>query len=754
MVAAEPSTELKPTKPDDVIEPAAQADVQNKDNAQRKRDVLDPIAHSGNQDLKAQRKRGVFGHIPSYSHGHDFSTVRHSILKPFVVNYPVQSVPIGVKIPIRNPGLIHFKYPLSSHKDHSHHGSESRFPQSIQHPNHLKPTIVPGWPANCGHNHQAQPAQRPTISVPTTAIIPTSSVNLPVNIVPAPVLTPVLPFPRPPAPFFRPLIPIQPPAFGPVPFTPVFPAPLLPTPLAPVHYHPAPVLHPAPIAAPLAPAIIRPGNSIHTSFSATYPRYPFVNSLPALNAQIPIVGHHLAPAAIAPIGRYPINVGHVPLNVGRLPLARPPVLFNQIPLGAANFPNIGNLPLNHFHTAGAGLIPTRAPLGIGQPPVFLQRPGEQFPPQFTPGPSAFPPFNQAFGGATGVVPSQAPLGTGQPPFFFQRPGEQYPQQAFSPDNPSFPQFLPGPQDQGTAINPNAIGNNVWTPMVNPTPESFPSQFNPQSEAPNNYPIPQGENSFPSQFNPQSENPNQYPSQLAPQGENPNQYPSQFIPQGQNPDQYPSQFHPQGQNPDQYPSQIFPEGQNPDQFTSQFNPQAEKPQGINPTQQPEDQTQGYRYQQEGSQAFQDGKDIQATLEQQAQQQFLNAQKFFAQEQQQIEQQQQEQQPHQQESNNQGESQQQAQQQYLQQQNFNRQQQNYQPQQDASVQQDSQEDIQQSSFQFISPQQQAAANPQHDPQFPQALPSHPLSGRPINQAFHVNHRQRQRARRPAENQEGYP
>lgn len=228
---------------------------------------------------------------------------------------------MGVKIPFKD-STIHIKYPSSKIPIHIP-GHGLKIP-TIQKPIHIPPGVIkPGWAPKCPQ--PSVPTLIPANTIPAvTPLFPVKPiVPLPNPVVPV-LPKPLLPLPSPTVPQFtvhRPVLPL------PRPFIPVHPAPVLP------------VAAPAAPVAPLVPSVLRPGNSVHTSYFATFPKYP--------------IGYK-------PLQLIPQHIPAAPLPLAPLPVARPTVQFPiQYPLRPAQIPvNIGHptvhIPQKQFIPTSAG----------------------------------------------------------------------------------------------------------------------------------------------------------------------------------------------------------------------------------------------------------------------------------------------------------------------------------------------------------------------------------------------------------------
>ncbi|XP_045499526.1 RNA-binding protein 33-like [Colias croceus] len=226
-------------------------------------------------------KRGILSHVPPYKLGHDIPLVTHSVVKPVIVNYPPTAAVATVKVPLTNPLVPRYPVPVG-HKvpglPHPHYAL--RFP-------HTKYYVKPDHHFH-HHHHHVQP--KPILPV-VHAIAPAAP---PPPVVHAAPVAPAVPVPQPTATLAQ-HIPAPPPVIFP---SPILPAQAAPIPPPPVHVFPhsnflKPLLPAATI--PLAPAavlppplfrgpqqyVIRPGGAVQTSYFATYPRYPFINSYQA-----------------------------------------------------------------------------------------------------------------------------------------------------------------------------------------------------------------------------------------------------------------------------------------------------------------------------------------------------------------------------------------------------------------------------------------------------------------------------------------
>ncbi|XP_045774222.1 SR-related and CTD-associated factor 4-like [Maniola jurtina] len=320
-------------------------------------------------------KRGILSGVPPFKLGHDIPYVTHSVVKPLVVTYPPTASVAAVKVPVSGshfprypvpvghkvPGLPHPHYALkfphhryAAKPDHHFH----------HHHHHVAPRpLVPVVPAPpVAHAAPVIPAPSPTVAVVNAAPPP------------PPVFPAQLPVPAPPVPVIPDHFHLK--HFLPAATAPLPPPPALPAPLLPLHQP--------------FPYIIRPGGAVQTSFFATYPRYPLLNSYqaplipfapaaPALPAPTQVLlerphlhPYHLVPQAAAAHG---VVEQHTPNVV----VEQTPAHFHSTQLVPQPHVHVHPaqeaLPQPGFHLHSTQAVPQGIPLHPTQPSVSVEHDG-------------------------------------------------------------------------------------------------------------------------------------------------------------------------------------------------------------------------------------------------------------------------------------------------------------------------------------------------------------------------------------------
>ncbi|XP_047508294.1 E3 ubiquitin-protein ligase Arkadia-like [Pieris napi] len=205
-------------------------------------------------------KRGILSHVPPFKLGHDIPLVTHSVVKPLVVNYPPTATIASVKVPLTNPQ----RYPVGvGHKvtglPHPHYAL--RFP-------HTKYYVKPDHHFHHHHHHVEPKPVVPVVPAPVAPVGPIVHTAPVAHPLPAAVL------PAPPAPIASPPL--------------VFPQTLKPL-LSAASIPLTPGVLPRQVFPLQQQYVIRPGAAVQSSYFATYPRYPLINSYQAPLFPVPAI---------------------------------------------------------------------------------------------------------------------------------------------------------------------------------------------------------------------------------------------------------------------------------------------------------------------------------------------------------------------------------------------------------------------------------------------------------------------------------
>ncbi|XP_045512285.1 uncharacterized protein LOC123706836 [Pieris brassicae] len=219
--------------------------------------LISHLAGNGNY-----HKRGILSHVPPFKLGHDIPLVTHSVVKPLVVNYPPTATIASVKVPLTNHLIP--RYPVGvGHKvtglPHPHYAL--RFP-------HTKYYVKPDHHFH-HHHHHVEP--KPVVPVVPAPVAPVSPI---VHTAPVAHPIPTAVLPAPPAPIASPPL--------------VFPNTLKPF-LSAASIPITPGVIPRPVFPLQQQYVIRPGAAVQSSYFATYPRYPLINSYQAPLFPVPAI---------------------------------------------------------------------------------------------------------------------------------------------------------------------------------------------------------------------------------------------------------------------------------------------------------------------------------------------------------------------------------------------------------------------------------------------------------------------------------